>query len=129
MNTLARTILTTLIAASFSARRTSPTAAAKKKRKVAPPSSYAPGPSNQRVYGAPIQGPIVTSQASRTLALEGGVPAPEALPFDGQVDGHLPGLHHRYKKPLKSGGANVAGNMEWKPTQVAKTAKSAAAAK
>lgn len=129
MKTLARTILMTLIAASFVGYADFSDGATKKKKKAAPPSSYAPGPSNQRVYGAPIQGPIVTSAASRTQRARSEFQRVKPCPSTGKTGGTCPGYSIAYKKSLKSGGANTAGNMEWKPTKVAKTAKSSTAAK
>jgi hypothetical protein len=128
MKTLARTIFMTLIAASFVGYADFADGA-KKKKKVTPPSSYAPGPSDQRVYGAPIQGPIVTSQASRTQRARSEFQRVKPCPSTGKASGACPGYSIAYKKSLKSGGANTAGNMEWKPTQVAKTAKSSTAPK
>jgi hypothetical protein len=129
MHMLIRTILTTVVAASFLGHADFADAAQKKRKAVAPPSSYAPGPSGQRVYGAPIQGPIVTSQASRTSRAKSDFQRLKPCPSTGKATGTCPGYSIAYKKSLKSGGANTAGNMEWKATQVAKTDKPAAAPK
>jgi len=130
MKKLARTFLMMLIAASFVGYADFSDGAQKKRKKVTnQPSSYAPGPSNQRVYGAPIQGPIVTSTASRTQRARSEFQRVKPCPSTGKASGACPGYSIAYKKSLKSGGANTAGNMEWKPTQVAKTAKSSTAPK
>jgi hypothetical protein len=120
MQKLARTIVTLLIAVSFVAYADFAEGAKPKRKPAAKPSSYAPGPSNQRVYGAPIQGPIVTTAASRTQRARSEFQRVKPCPATGQSTGTCPGYSIAYKKPLKSGGANTAGNMEWKPTQVAK---------
>jgi hypothetical protein len=129
MHMLIRTILTTVIAASFVAHADFADAAKKKRKPPTPPSSYAPGPSDQRVYGAPIQGPIVTSQVSRTSRAKSEFQRLKPCPSTGKASGTCPGYSIAYRKSLKSGGANTAGNMEWKATQVAKTDKTAAAPK
>jgi len=120
MQTLARTLLVAIIAASF-VGYADLVDAAKPRKPASKPSSYAPGPSNQRVYGAPIQGPIVTSAASRTQRARSDFQRVKPCPSTGKSTGACPGYTIAYKTALKSGGANTAGNMLWKPTQVAKT--------
>jgi hypothetical protein len=94
--------------------------AAPKKRKPARPSSYAPGPSDQRVYGAPIQGPIVATAATRAARARADFQKLKPCPATGKREGTCPGYTIAYVKPLNKGGANAPSNMQWKATQVAK---------
>jgi hypothetical protein len=98
--------------------------AKKKKRKVAPPSSYAPGPQDQRVHGAPIQGAIVSTAASRSQRAKADFQKLKPCPATGQRSGTCPGYTITYVKALNKGGANVPSNMQWKATQVAKAKSS-----
>jgi hypothetical protein len=115
-----RILIVAVIAAVFVGHAGFSDAAPPKKRKAAPPSSYAPGPSNQRVYGAPIQGAIVSTAASRTQRAKTDFQKLKPCPATGQRSGACPGYTITYVKALGKGGANEPSNMQWKATQVAK---------
>jgi hypothetical protein len=123
MQKFARIFVLAIVAASFVGYAGSADAAAKPRKPAAKPSSYAPGPSNQRVYGAPIQGPIVASASSRTQRARADFRKLKPCPSTGKSSGDCPGYTMAYKTPLNGGGANAAGNLHWKPTQVATSSK------
>jgi hypothetical protein len=124
MHNALRTLIVSVLATAFIGYADFSDAASKKKRKPAPPSSYAPGPSNQRVYGAPIQGAIVSSAASRTQRAKADFQKIKPCPANGQRSGTCPGYTITYVKALNKGGANTPSNMQWKATQVAKAKSS-----
>jgi hypothetical protein len=115
-----RTLIVAVIAAAFIGHADLADAAKKKRKPVARPSSYAPGPSDKRVHGAPIQGPIVASAASRTARAKADFQKLKPCPATGKRDGTCPGYTIAYVKALNKGGANAPSNMQWKATQVAK---------
>ena len=115
-----RTLIVAVIAVASVGHSALSEAATNKKGKVARPSSYAPGPGNQRVYGAPIQGAIVSTAASRTKRAKADFQKLKPCPATGQRSGACPGYTITYVKALSKGGANAPSNMQWKATQVAK---------
>jgi hypothetical protein len=115
-----RTLLIALLAVAFVGHADFADAAKKKGKPKTKPSSYAPGPSDQRVYGAPIQGPIVSTAASRTQRARADFQKLKPCPATGKREGTCPGHTITYVKPLNKGGANAPSNMQWKATQVAK---------
>jgi hypothetical protein len=116
-----RTLLIAVIAAAFVGHADFADAAKKKtKPTTSKPSSYAPGPPGQRVHGAPIQGPIVTSAATRSARARTDFQKLRPCPATGKREGACPGYTISYLKPLNKGGANAPSNMQWKATQVAK---------
>jgi hypothetical protein len=115
-----RTLIVAVIAVAFVGTADFADARTKKRKPTAVPSSYAPGPSDKRVHGAPIQGPIVTSAATRSARAKSDFQKLKPCPATGKREGTCPGYTIAYVKPLNKGGANAPSNMQWKATQVAK---------
>jgi len=92
--------------------------AARPQPKKTPPSSYAPSKSGKRVYGAPIQAPIVGKSSGRSERARAEFRRQEPCPSTGLTSGDCPGYRIGYIRPLSQGGQNVASNMQWEPVEV-----------